>query len=105
MLIFVKLLSDCILGLRHFKIERPRISGCDNMGQVWVRVFEMCSSFSFPECQSCGHAIDDPRACLNDSALSLWELMVELVYRLAQFVLGFSIPAEVFFSYTSESVE
>lgn len=42
---------------------------------------------------------------MNDSALSLWELMVELVYRLAQFVLGLSIPAEVFFSYTSESVE
>ena len=75
----VHTLSNFLLVSRQSKLERHHIFASDNMRQVWIHVFEEHALLALAKGQTSWHAIDNPRAGLDYSALSNRQVDIHLV--------------------------
>lgn len=77
----------------------------DCVNEVRVHVFEEGAFFAFAEGEAGRHAVDDPRARLNDSALHHRQVGVHLVNRFSKFFVGRNVAPKVLLSDAHKFVE
>ena len=75
----VQVLSDFLLVSRKSQLERHHIFATDKVGKVWIHVLKEHTLLAFAEGKTSWHAVDNPRAGLDYSALGNRQVDVHLV--------------------------